>query len=241
MLLIVQGVRRADSLPLTSEAKDALVEAVGQLAERYSKARDGLAPRAFFYQFQSSSLMVLFTRLSSLYIWLDASANIAEAEVAGRKLISTAHLSGDRTASAEFLVPGKASFIVMPAAEKVRRKSNRPPKPAIADATTVEAVPTVPPSLKRPSLELSTLPLTKIMSWHQARTALESILTKVLAQAQASRLIDRALSDRGIMLEMQFDVRLFRQVGLELMQQIPHRSLRRSLTNEFEALVAKLS
>lgn len=79
------------------------------------------------------------------------------------------------------------------------------------------------------------------MSWNDAKNALESILTKVLAQAQAARLIDRALKEKGILEESTFDVRLFRQVGLELMDQIPHRGLRRSLTSEFESLVDSLS
>lgn len=250
LLLVVQGTVRMDSLPLAEDAKESLMREVKRLAEQYTAAREGLPPKMFFYRFERSSLLILFSRVSSLYIWLDANANLVEAEVAGKKLVSTAHLGGARPVEPEFSAPGSSSFIATPVNPSIparpRKKTSRPvmlPTQDLAPAEPIRPAPEPEPSsaYEAHDPDSSSSPTNSIMSWNDAKNAIESILTKVLAQAQAARLIDRALKDKGILAESTFDVRLFRQVGLELMDQIPHRSLRRSLTNEFESLVDSLS
>lgn len=243
LLLIVQGAVKMDSLPLSPEEKESLTRGVDQLAGRYARARDGLPAKVFFYKFSSSSLLVLFSRWSSLYIWLDETANLAEAEIAGRKLVSTAHLGGTGRAEAGLSILGRTSLNEAPqAAAKPRRKSGGS---GATPARGAEPPPAGPPADSRTSeggqTDSSSSPPLSFMSWNEATDALEGILTKVLAQAQATRLIDRALKEKHILPNSSFDVRLFRQVGMELMQKVPHKSIRQSLTNEFESLLERLS
>ncbi len=219
ILMMVDGKIFKDSLPLDSDATKSLIHEVGVLASCYSEG--GLPPRTFFSQFTSSSLLVLFSRRSMLIIWMDLSANLSEVEKAGRKLVSTAHLSGSH----------RAETILLPAdPKKATALENRPTAGSLSPTELAGRI--VPPTH---------LTLIKIMSWSEATNALESILTKVLTHAQAARMIERTLTDKRVDTSGPFDVHQFQEVGSELMLKIPNRSIRQSLANEFAALVTRLS
>jgi hypothetical protein len=78
------------------------------------------------------------------------------------------------------------------------------------------------------------------MNWNDATQALESILTKVLAQAQAGRMIEKTLTDRGVSKQDSFDMEVYAEIGREIMTKIPHKVLRANLSREFENLLSKL-
>ena len=205
VLVIVDGEVRKDTMPMEADPLQKLIQELDMLASFYSEG--GLPPKTFFARYASSSLLVLFSRRSTVAIWMEPSAKIVDVELAGRKLVSTAHLAGThRTESA---------LITESALKPVR--------------LLTETI--FPPH--------STL--TQLMSWSEASHALESILTKVLTHAQAARLIERTLADKGISAQGHFDLIQFREVGSEILQKIPNRSIRQSLTKEFDALVAKIS
>ena len=238
LLLMVRGEVRLDSLPLSAERKTSLLEEVERLASNFNEARHGLPPRAFCYRFPTCSLLVLYSRWSSLFVLLDADADLGDVESAGRRLVATAHLGGMPRIEESLapLIPPD------PEPEKPRKRSGpslrqlpvEPPTPPEEAPVVAEIDPLdSEPEIANPPFSLS-------MSWKDATNALESILTKVLTQAQAARMIDRAMKERGIQAEGTFDIRLYRQIGLEVMEKIPHRVLRKSLTGEFEALIESL-
>jgi hypothetical protein len=79
-----------------------------------------------------------------------------------------------------------------------------------------------------------------IMNWKDATKALESIVTKVLAQAQAAKLIDKSMADHGVTMDDDFDLDTFSGVGRSLLEKIPHKVLRASLTKEFDSMLSKI-
>jgi hypothetical protein len=54
-------------------------------------------------------------------------------------------------------------------------------------------------------------------------------------------MIERALKDKGVDVRDPFDIHQFKAVGSDLLLKIPNRSIRQSLTSEFEALVTRLA
>ena len=218
ILVLVDGEIRKDSMPMEPDAVRGLVQEVGLLASCYSEG--GLPPKSFYSKFLHSSLLILFARRSAVIIWMDHTASISEVEIAGRKLVSTAHLTGSH----------RTESILLPASSNV--PSNGQVKASGSSGATKPANNAAAPSHST---------LTKIMSWSEASNALESILTKVLTHAQAARLIERTLTERGVDSKGHFDLIQFREVGSDLLTKIPNRSIRLSLTKEFEALIAKLS
>ena len=54
-------------------------------------------------------------------------------------------------------------------------------------------------------------------------------------------MIERALAAKGVDVRDPFDIQDFKAVGADLLLKIPNRSIRQSLTSEFEALVTRLS
>lgn len=239
LLLMVRGEVRLDSLPLSHERKTSLLEEVEKLASSFNEARHGLPPRAFCYRFPSCSLLVLYSRWSSLFILLDADADLGDVESAGRRLVATAHLGGMPRIE-ESLVP---LLPPEPPPEKSKKRSGPslrqlvleppPPPEKVAEVAPKITSQDIEVEIANPSLSVS-------MSWKDATNALESILTKVLTHAQAARMIERAMKDRGIQPEGTFDIDLYREIGMEMMGKIPHRVLRKSLTGEFEALLETL-
>ncbi len=80
-----------------------------------------------------------------------------------------------------------------------------------------------------------------IMNWNDANLALEGIMSKVLAQAQAAKMIQRALKETEVDLDDDFDPEIFEAVGRRLLEKIPHKVLRANLTNEFNALLSRIN
>jgi hypothetical protein len=222
VLVLVDGGVKKSSMPMKPDEVGNLVQEVGVLAACYSDG--GLPPKAFFVRFDKSSLMVLFARRNTVIIWMENTASVSEIEIAGRKLASTAHLSGAHRTDSILLPSNSGALPKGPA-----KPANIPASAARSNKSNREFI--VPPH--------STL--TKIMSWSEASYALESILTKVLTHAQAARMIERTLAEKGIDPNGPFDLISFREIGSSLMLKIPNRSIRQSLTKEFDALVANLS
>jgi hypothetical protein len=160
-------------------------------------------------------------------VWAESQANLLELEALARKVAATAHL--------------KSGGVNEPIWDFVRGSTR----------LSAEAAPLFPPSGSSPSgplraiessATLADFPTnTAIMNWNDAARTLESILTKVLAQAQASRLIEKTMAERGVKDGDDFDIDLYGQVGRDLMNKIPHKVLRNSLLKEFEAHLAKIS
>jgi hypothetical protein len=223
ILVMVDGEVLKDSLPIETEAMQTLLHEVELIATCYSEG--GLPPKTFFAKFASSSLMVLFARRSLLIIWMDPTANISEVEKAGRKLVSTAHLKGSH----------RTETILLPAHPVTNRINGHAVDLDPSSSTTRTN------EYAGEFISPSHLTLIKIMSWSEASSALESILTKVLTHAQASRMIERALKDKGVDVRDPFDIHQFKAVGADLLLKIPNRSIRQSLTSEFEALVTRLA
>ena len=215
-LVLVDGTIRAGYFPLESDLVAKLAEETCILSESYSK--NGLPPKSFYCRYDSSTLLVVFSRRNTVIVWMELDADLAEVEKAARRLVSTAHLAGTHRLDNPLLPPIAES------------ETSVQPRQSAGEAATGGG----------PSEETNpTLPL--IMSWSEATTALESILTKVLTQAQASKMIEKTLADKGINPRGTFSADLFRQAGTDLLNKIPNRTIRQSLTKEFEALVARMS
>jgi hypothetical protein len=80
----------------------------------------------------------------------------------------------------------------------------------------------------------------EIMNWNDATRALEGIMSKVLAQAQAAKLIDRVLEEHGIERDEDFDLGQFEKIGRQILDKIPHKVLRANLANEFNSLLSRI-
>ena len=80
----------------------------------------------------------------------------------------------------------------------------------------------------------------EIMNWNAAIRALEGIMSKVLAQAQAAKLIERAMNDQGIDADDDFDLSQYGKLGKQVLDKVPHKVLRANLTNEFNALLSRI-
>jgi hypothetical protein len=170
----------------------------------------GLPLRVFYFHYESTCLVGVISRHSMVLVWAAGVANLIEIEAIARKVASTAHLN--------------------PTTKSVPLHDLLKPAATAADEK---------PSSASGPLSSSTLDY-QIMNWNDATQALESILTKVLAQAQAGRLIDKTLTERGVSKQDSFDLELYAAIGRELMTKIPHKVLRASLSKEFENQLTKM-
>jgi hypothetical protein len=174
-------------------------------------ARYGLPLRMVYFEFGKTFFLGVMARFSSVFVWADIGANVTELEAIAKKVATTAHLkSGGVEEPIWDFVRGANSARA--------QGSSSPPKDS---PTEIQPQPS-------------------IMNWKDATKALESILTKVLAQAQASKMIDKAMADQGVTMDDSFEIEDFAAVGRALMEKIPHKVLRNSLSKEFESFLSKI-
>lgn len=211
VMLQVDGKLVGDTFPLSQRARQRLLAAVLQSAERYRAG--GLPPKIFSYLFETSRLLVLFSRRTMVIVWMSQEANLVELEIAARKLVSIAHLSGSTQPGNPIL----AALAIRPPATPA------PEKPAAA------------------VLDLEIIPAQSIhMTWTEATLSLENIMSKVLTHAQTARLITSAIQRKGIDVSCPADAASVAEIGADLAQKIPSRPIRASLEKEIAALVATI-
>jgi hypothetical protein len=173
-------------------------------------ARYDLPLRMAYFEFGKTFFLGVMARFSSVFVWAEIGANVTELEAIAKKVAATAHL--------------KSGGVEEPIWDFVRGAVGAPNQATLSPTISSPTDTPNPPS---------------IMNWKDATKALESILTKVLAQAQASKLIDKAMADHGVTMEDSFEIDDFAAVGRVLMEKIPHKVLRNSLSKEFESFLAK--
>lgn len=214
--LIVDGTLIGDGFDEGELADGHLMKTVQAMVDQYQTS--GLPPKMFYFQFERSHLLILFSRRSTLLVWTSPNANLVEIEIAARKVVSTAHLRG----------------------------ALNPTNPVVA-ALNLDNPPAMPPqkpTTPEPAQPRSSLALVPFkpaaMTWSDATRALENIITKVLSQAQAARLISNAVQKKGVELNSQADAATLAEIGAELTQKIPSRPIRATLEREVAELVKKL-
>lgn len=214
--LIVDGTLIGDGFDEGELADGHLMKTVQAMVDQYQTS--GLPPKMFYFQFERSHLLILFSRRSTLLVWTSPHANLVEIEIAARKVVSTAHLRG----------------------------ALNPTNPVVA-ALNLDSTPATPlqqPTPATPAETSSSLALvpfkTAAMTWSDAIRALENIITKVLSQAQAARLIGIAVQKRNVDLNARAEATKLAEIGAELTQKIPSRPIRATLEREVAELVKKL-
>jgi hypothetical protein len=233
-LLLVNGDIRRDTMPLDRHQCAGLVRTLEGMIGRYEES--GLPPKVFYFAYTGSKLLCLITRRSQLIIWLEPSANISKLENEARKLIATAHLKGSLASTSLIFAEPTATEPIsnaVTAPTVIREELATPPAKKTQKAKT-SAQP-------KPAETLSPTNLNEIMNWKEASQAIEGILSKVLSQAQAARMIEAAFKLRGIDMESNLDATLLSQAGSDILAKVPNKVLRQSLTKEFEAIVARIS
>jgi hypothetical protein len=198
-LLVVDDRVQWDSLPLSAEASEKLLQTVNTMAAYYETG--GLPPKLFFFRFAQVQALALFARRSMLITLIKPGDDIVETEIAARKVVSVAHLKG----------------------------ALKGDNPVVA-------------ALMRPKPEVSPLqPSTMNPTWKDASQVLENMMSKVLSQAQAARLLGIAMQKRGISFTDPCTGVIFTQVAAELTIRIPSKPIRVSLEKEAADYASKLT
>jgi hypothetical protein len=80
-----------------------------------------------------------------------------------------------------------------------------------------------------------------VMNWNDATAALEAIMSKVLAQSQSAKLIDRLMAAHNVNRDAEFDLQTFTTIGTQLLEKVPHKVLRTNLTSELNQFIGRMS
>jgi hypothetical protein len=79
------------------------------------------------------------------------------------------------------------------------------------------------------------------MNWSEAARSLENIITKVLSQAQATKMIQAAMQRKGIDFARTADGATLKEIGNEITLKIPSRPIRQTLEREVAELAKTLN
>jgi hypothetical protein len=207
-VLLVGNAERYNSMPLPAAHSQRLLEILQAMAAMYEAT--GLPPKLFYFNFDRLQLLVILTRRSLLAVSMATDARVVEIEVAARKLAATAHLKSP---------PDLTNPLVASLAE------GAPELPAPPEAISTAASPAEPPS-QPPT-----------MTWTEATHTLETIVTKVLSQAIASKLISSSVQKRGLDPSGPCHAATLAAIAGDILQKIPNRSIRASIEKEVQSLV----
>lgn len=115
--------------------------------------------------------------------------------------------------------------------------SLNPSNPIVATLTI-----TKPVQLETESKSLALVAFnTPSMNWSEAARSLENIITKVLSQAQATKMIQAAMQRKGIDFSRTADGATLKEIGNELTMKIPSRPIRQTLEREVAELAKSLN
>ncbi len=213
--LLVNGEVEADSLPLSPSNRSQLMQTLLLMAAHYETSAR-LPPKVFFLRFEKAQLLVLFSRQSQLVLLSKPDARLGELEIAAKKVISTAHIRGSLK---------QDNPVVMALSMAAKLPEN----------TVPDRLPTANLTNHQPPAQSNSN-----MTWNEASQGLENIMTKVLSQAQAARLIGAAIQRKGIDTTRPCDAPSFAEIGAEITAKIPSRPIRATLEKEVAEFCAKI-
>ena len=209
-LLMVDDEVRHGRLGLGASRSDRLLEILRVMSSTWEST--GLPPKLFYFRFTEAQLLVVLARRSVVAVLLRLDARLTEVEVAARKLVSTAHLKAPldpATPLVACLLEGKP-------------QPTHSPEP-IPEAAIIPAAGFEPSSPAHPNE----------MTWSDATRALEIIVTKVLSQAIAAKVIAAALHRRELDPTAPCDATTLGGIAAEILQKIPNRAVRSSIERKY--------
>jgi hypothetical protein len=209
-----------NSLPYAATRSEQLLLCLDGITQRY-KDEQGLPARALFYSFERGQLLVLCFRSTRLLVLTGPDAPLAEIEIAGRKLVTTAHLQAplakDNLVVMALQRPAQVvieSPVVETRGSYVTRWTLAAALLATLGYVTYSAVPSVPaPIAVDPTVEKllqeKKLMEVQLQQWklqEAAKVEVEELKEK-LAKSEA-----KALADRQSLLQQQQEMNALLQV-----------------------------
>ena len=223
----------ANHLPYSDRRGQELAGLVRQLIDGYQSVNRTM--RQVLFMYDGGSLLVLSHRDIILVILLGPEADMDLASRSGSVFLS-------ENSSRLAFVPAQRTTNNIPdplAVSNGSRSNGNGNGNGSRGAIVAQAEPAPVRRIEAPVVEVAaTTPTAEdLAAWPKIRKLLESVLGKVVGRAQINKLIERTLSDLGIVDPTRMRAGDARSVAFTVMEEIPNRAKRSALKAELESIL----
>jgi hypothetical protein len=215
LLLTKSGIQLANHMPFADLRTTELGEHVTRMADGYSHVKRRV--RQVLMLFDSGTLLVVMKDQIQLSLLLTPQADLDKASLSAGAFLA------DYAAQLEAAAPTSAVPVAVPVAQA--------PKPKVVNDDAVAVVP-MAISFDEPIREKA-LPVEDKV-WPKVSAILETILGKVMGQAQSTRLIVRTCVEKHGVNAPEIGPAEAKALAKAVLEQVPNRAKRDALLSELE-------